>query len=85
MSRKDVTDADVVRAAHEYHYVSGQPFVDERLSVRTGEPMKVCQAAIERAIRHGYVECGVTERTCWPTPAGMALLAAEAAVPGGSR
>lgn len=78
MSRKDVTDEQVVRAALAFHGAKRPaPFVDERLAAETGQPRKVCGAAIERAIGRGLIDCGVSARTCWPTSVGLALIEAE--------
>lgn len=78
MSRKDVTDEQVVRAALAFREAKrSAPFVDERLAAETGQPQKVCGLAIERAIGRGLVDCGVFARTCWPTSAGLARIEAE--------
>lgn len=52
------------------------PFPYEALAAQTGQPEKVCYRAMERAERHGLIECGVSLRTGWLTEAGHAVLAA---------
>lgn len=84
MKRADVSDREVVEAARDFRaHERGEPvagdwlgtlFVDELLVTRTGCPLKVAHAAIERAMMRGLVESGVSRRTCWPTPAGLELL-----------
>lgn len=87
MSRKDVTDVDVVAACRDSHddrgaWVAGRMpgatnvhlCADELLAARTGQPRKVCERALERACSRGLVDFGVSLRTAWPTPAGLALL-----------
>lgn len=45
------------------------------LMERTGQPMKVCYRAMERADDRGLLEYGVSLRTAWITEKGRALLA----------
>jgi hypothetical protein len=40
----------------------------------TGQPLKVCYRAMERAHKRGYVEYGVSLRTAWLLPKGLELL-----------
>lgn len=77
VSRKDVTDIAVVLACRDALNTS-VVFADELLAARTGQPRKVCERAMERAVRRGLIEYGVSLRTAWPTPKGMALLAESA-------
>lgn len=72
MSRKDITDEAVVWAAVRRQEVGG--FVDAILCEQTGECLKVCHRAMERAQDRGLIECGVSLRTCWPTVKGLALI-----------
>lgn len=67
MARKDVTDAQVV-AAYEAPRAAGS-FVDQVLMEATGQPRKVCLAAMERAWRRGLVDYGVSLRSGWVNPA----------------
>lgn len=46
----------------------------DKLMRRTGECMKVCYRAMERACDRGYLEYGVSLRTAWLTDKGKALL-----------
>lgn len=74
MSRKDITDAMVVRACSDFHNRDSDAAPWELLMQRTGEPEKVVYAAMERAYDRGLIECGVSVRTAWPTAEGRQLL-----------
>lgn len=37
----------------------------------------MCDAAIERSVRRGFVDYGVSARTCWPEPEGLELIASS--------
>jgi len=50
-------------------------FADQLLVKWTGEPIKVCNRAMERAEDHGLIKSGVSLRTAWLTPKGKELLA----------
>jgi hypothetical protein len=50
------------------------PFPYEALAAETGQAEKVCYRAMERAYDRGLIECGVSLRTGWLTPAGRALV-----------
>jgi hypothetical protein len=50
------------------------PFPYETLAAETSEPEKVCYRAMERAERHGLIECGVSLRTGWLTEKGKGLI-----------
>ena len=75
MSRKSVPDELVCKAIKE-RLNSGWPPICtlELLQTWTGEPEKVCYAAMERADDHGLIEWGVSLRTAWLTDKGKALL-----------
>lgn len=73
MATKDISDRDVCRAFEAYQKDYGK-FPYEYLMEWTGEPMKVCWRAMERADRRGLVEYGVSLRTGWLTDAGRAAL-----------
>lgn len=47
---------------------------DEVIKELTKKPMRVIWRAMTRACNRGYIEYGVSMRTGWPTPAGLALL-----------
>ncbi len=73
MSRKDISDWMVVKAYHEAHG-NYSIWPETLLGEWTGEPLKVCYAAMERAMQHGLIEYGVTLRAGWLTPKGKAVL-----------
>jgi len=49
----------------------------EFLAEWTGEPIKVCYAAVERAKKRGYIDCGVSLRSGWLTDKGKELIMVE--------
>jgi hypothetical protein len=75
MATKDITDLQCIEAAIEFHR---QPIPREdpleALSRTTGQPYKVCLRAYERAMRRGYLDCGVSVRTAWATERGKRYL-----------
>lgn len=73
MSRKDITDAQVVQA----YLDRGVGFAYDVLMRETGLPLNVCYAAMERAYARGLVDYGASLRTAWVTEKGMALVKAE--------
>ncbi len=74
MATKDITDRQVCEAV-QYVKDSGLPvWPVDVLEKRTGECQKVCQAAMERAARRGYIEYGVSLRSGWLTTKGHDLL-----------
>lgn len=80
MATKDICDRQVVEAfivCEEHnnsnpveHWVNPQ----EALSARTGQPLKVCRAAIDRAFDRGYIDYGVSLLRGWVTEKGKELL-----------
>lgn len=76
MKRSDISDAQVVEACRLYRVLSLSLRADTMLQAMTGAPIKVCWAAMERAYDRGYIEWGVSVCSCYPTPKGLALLAA---------
>lgn len=77
MATKDITDQQVCEAYATFHEdTSKQPWPYEILSKRTGECVKVCFRACERAARRGLVEYGVSLRSGWLTPKGEELVSA---------
>ena len=77
MSRKHITDRQVVEAARDYCRDADSPhrlFGTELLADRTREPLKVCEAAYRRACGRGLIDYGVSLHTAWPTEKGLALL-----------
>ena len=81
MATKDITDLQVVHAYEEMrrHIDAIREtkrqlrYVDEILARSTGQPLKVCQRAMERAYGHGLVEYGMWLRGGWLTDAGKSL------------
>lgn len=77
MKRSDITDRQVVEACKRYREQPLSSFIimaDDMLQQMTGAPIKVCHAAMERAYDRGFIEWGVSVRSCYPTAAGLALL-----------
>lgn len=77
MSRKHITDRQVVEAARDFHRDAESPhrlFGTELLAARTRQPLKVCEAAYLRAYRRGLIVPGTSIRSAWPTEKGLALL-----------
>lgn len=74
MSRKNVSDLLVCKA-----YAIGKPFDDkwpyDLLEEWTGEPVKVCYRAMERANDRGYIEYGTSLRSGWLTEKGQQMIA----------
>jgi hypothetical protein len=80
MAMKDISDAQVCTAvvdarAAEWKRGGESLWPYTLLMERTGQPMKVCCRAMERAADRGLVEYGVSLRTGWLTDKGQALLA----------
>lgn len=73
MSRKNISDKQVVLAVSEYQQHRDR-FPYEILCEQTGEPEKVCYRAMERACDNGYLDYGVSLRTSWLTEKGKQLL-----------
>lgn len=83
MATKDITDKQVIEAYGEYHEAKKgrTSFIEEEfewpydiLHRTTGQPVKVCYRAMERAEERGYIEYGVSLRTGWITDKGKELL-----------
>ena len=79
MATKDISDVQVCRAVQEAWAipVKDRPFNHEHLAECTGQPLKVCYRALERAARRELVNYGVSLRTGWLTPAGEETLVKE--------
>lgn len=77
MARKDISDQLVCLIYSWRHAMILQgtdpPWPTQLLVIQTGEPEKVCEAAMERAADHGLIEYGVSLRSGWLTEAGRAL------------
>lgn len=74
MATKDISDAQVVLAVREAHAGGWREWPHIILMRMTGQPLKVCWRAMERADDRELIECGTSLRTAWPTAAGLALL-----------
>jgi hypothetical protein len=79
VATKDVSDVEVLRAYRDWRadprcHHERWPY--DLLVERTGQPLKVCYRAMERADRRGLIDYGVSLRTGWLTPEGAALLSA---------
>jgi hypothetical protein len=80
MSRKNISDAQVVEAHIAYRdFYRKNPELPTKwpydfLAEWTGEPFKVCYAAMERASDRDFIDYGISLRTAWPTPKGLELL-----------
>ncbi len=78
MSRKDIPDEMVVRAYIESRESIPKRFPYDFLMEWTGQPLKVCHAAMERACQRGFIEYGVCLRSGWVEPAGLELIGERA-------
>ncbi len=74
MATKDISDAQVCRAYHLWIEEGRNRWPYEYLMEWTGEPLKVCERAMERAVDRDLVEYGVTMRSGWLTSKGRELL-----------
>lgn len=74
MAVKDISDEQVCRAYRDAREGGFSRWPYDLLEEWTGQPMKVCYRAMERAYRHELVEVGVSLRAAWLTDAGKALL-----------
>lgn len=72
MATKDISDIQVIKAYLEYKQTMHFPY--NILYRDTGQPIKVCCRAMERAEKRGYINCGVSLVTGWVTEKGYELL-----------
>jgi hypothetical protein len=88
MATKDISDADVCRAfalmmfdreetVRTGRRPEGPHYADEHLSAITGQPLKVCYRAMERALRRELVDYGMWLKGGWLTESGIELLSAQ--------
>ena len=81
MATKHISSLQVLEAYADYQArVIGNnqsPFVDKILHVRTGQPKKVCAAAMRREVERGFVEYGTGLGGGWLTRMGVAALNAS--------
>ena len=73
MSTKDLTDRQVAQAIARCRPFVGE-WPDALLERETGQCAKVVERAMERALRRGFIEYGVTLRSAWLTPIGEQVL-----------
>lgn len=75
MATKDITDLQCCQAAAR----QGSPHsrTGVYLMEMTGQPEKVCECALERAIRRGYLDCGLGAWWAFLTDKGRELLESE--------
>ena len=75
MATKDISDLQVIKAYLKFwDNIKIQPFPYIALMKQTGQCMKVCYRACERAERNGYIDYGVSLRTGWVTEKGIKLI-----------
>lgn len=74
MATKDISDYDCCVAATFGFGNGGSMRTGDALVYRTGQHEKVCQRALERAVRRGYLDCGINEWNAFLTPKGKELL-----------
>lgn len=81
MATKDITDLQVCEAFSQMRSRrdAGEigVYVDDILHQQTGEHMKVCFRAMERACSRGLVDYGVWLRGGWLTEAGTDLISSS--------
>jgi len=82
MSRKNISDLQVCLAykrARELrdlnrNNVTDHVWPEDLLAALTGQPVKVCLRAMERAADRGYIDWGVSLRSGWLTEKGVELI-----------
>lgn len=77
MATKDISDYDCCVAASFGFADGGRIRTGDALVYRTGQPEKVCQRALERAISRGYLDCGINEWNAFLVPKGRELLESQ--------
>jgi hypothetical protein len=73
MATKDIPDVEVVKACRDWRASLNYDALS-LLMDRTGQSEKACLRALERGVSRGLADYGVSLRTAWPTPAGIAIL-----------
>jgi len=77
MARKDISDLQVCQAykkAKEVRETTEEVvWPDELLANWTGEPMRVCERAAERAAERGYLDYGTALYMGWLTDKGKEM------------
>lgn len=74
MKRSDITTYQVIKACYKFHKEGDDRSPWEILLKETNAPVKVIYAAMLRDESNGYIECGVSVRTAWPTDKGLEYL-----------
>ena len=74
MATKDISDYDCCVAATFGFGNGGSVRTGEALVYRTGQHEKVCERAIERAVRRGYLDYGINAWNAFLTDKGRELL-----------
>lgn len=77
MSRKHVSDIEVVRAVVIGAFGNDHLTVSQIITKRTGQPDKVAYAAMARCVKRGYINYGVSIRRPWITDKGRDLIDAN--------
>lgn len=78
-----ITDTEVLRACWESSYDT-ERFSIDILAESTGQPYKVCLRAMERTVRKGLIDYGVSIKGAWLTKKGRERLNNEQEVHKGS-
>lgn len=74
MATKDISDIQVINAYIQSRQSNFDEWPYDLLQRTTGQPVKVCYRAMERAASRGFIDYGISLRTGWVTDKGMALL-----------
>lgn len=74
MKTSDIPDILVCQASKDAHATRPMKFITTLLMERTGAPLKVCESALNRAIKRNLIDYGVSARTGWLTDKGIELL-----------
>lgn len=77
MATKDITDLQCCQAAARTVSPEAHSRTGVHLMEMTGQPEKVCERALERAIRRGYLDCGLGAWWAFLTDKGRELLESE--------
>lgn len=81
MAVKDITDVQVCLAVVERKMRGSSAC--QVLHEMTGQPMKVCWRALERAERRGLIDCGSSLNVAYLIPEGFLLLLESVSSPDG--
>lgn len=70
MAVKDISTITVLKAVHEFREKT-KSSLPEYLTKITQQPSKVCLRALERELRNGYIDFGVSLNFPWLTQSGI--------------